>query len=224
VNSKKKCCFCKEYFPPEEMKKYGVSWFCTDDHAAKYAIARAEKARKSKLEADERKKKANAEEFQKIKARVGPKGGWEKGPQNAVNRFINARDKGKPCISCGCTMIFGVGNLTKGAIANAGHFRSRGSAPHLKFDTRNINSQCVSCNSWKSSNRAGYEAGIVKRFGQERLDALISDQSTKNYTKDDFKRITRIFNRRTKHYKKLPQDSSRFVCKIPPEIQQSLPL
>jgi len=224
-NSKRKCCYCKEYFPPDTGKIINQSFFCSMDHAIYYANERAAKIQKSKAEAKERKKQHDAENFKKMKANLKPKGGWEAAPQKAVNKFIRIRDTGKTCISCDREMKFGVAmQFARGAIAVAGHFRSVGSAKNMRFNTKNINAQCVQCNSWKSGNRAGYEAGIIKRFGQQRLDDLIADQSTKNYTRDDFKRITRIFNRRAKHYKTLPPDSSRFLCKFTPEQQESLPL
>ena len=61
-NSKLKCRYCKNYFRREEMITTPKGSFCTDTHAAKYAIASIPKVRqKQKKEAKSKDKKRLAE-------------------------------------------------------------------------------------------------------------------------------------------------------------------
>ncbi len=57
--------------------------------------------------------------------------------QQAFNEFIRARDQaaGHHCISSGKPLDW------SGNAVDAGHYRSVGSAPHLRFDERNCHAQ-----------------------------------------------------------------------------------
>lgn len=121
--------------------------------------------------------------------------------QDAVNAFIRARDHNKPCIVTGKV----------GTRKDAGHFQSVGSCPELRFNTWNIHGQDA-VNNRGGHKRARYngegtaalyEQNLRERIGDERVDWLKGPHKPKQYREDDFKRITRIFNRRARHYRKL---------------------
>jgi len=65
--------------------------------------------------------------------------------QTACNAYIRERDKGLPCISCG---------TQKPDIQYcAGHFKTRGGHPELRFHPMNINKKCNKrCNLMLSGN------------------------------------------------------------------------
>lgn len=95
------------------------------------------------------------------------------------NRYIRARDEGQPCICCDGLPI-GSEALTGGAW-DAGHFRSRGSADHLRYDENNCFRQLKSCNQWGATDMRG---GVVKRIGLEACEAVESDQSLVKWTRE----------------------------------------
>lgn len=121
--------------------------------------------------------------------------------QRAFNAFIRARDYGRECISSGKPLPWSDNRY--GGKIDAGHYRSVGAAPHLRFNAWNCHAQSAQDNRDKSGNAVDYRLRLIRRIGLERVEALEQDQSTKQYSKDDLRRIARIFNRRTRHYRKL---------------------
>ncbi len=84
--------------------------------------------------------------------------------QKVFNEFIRFRDKGKPCVSCGC-MVNGNGH--------ASHFFAVGSHPNVRFNEDNVHVSCVECNLHKHGNLAEYSLRLPIRIGQERFDMLV---------------------------------------------------
>jgi len=100
---------------------------------------------------------------------------WHKAQaQKALNAWIvHGRDKGRPCISCGAPAKEG---------DQAGHYRTRGSAPHLALDERNLARQCVRCNLHLHGNPIGMRAGMVARYGEALVLHLETDQAPRKRT------------------------------------------
>lgn len=99
--------------------------------------------------------------------------------QEVFNFFIRLRDKNEPCISCG----------TWNAKWDAGHFRSVGSAPELRFEELNVHKQCFRCNGPLGSNRDNYEAALIRKIGQEKVDWLKGPHAPKKYTIEELKAL-----------------------------------
>lgn len=118
--------------------------------------------------------------------------------QNAVNAYVRARDENKECISCGTPLV----GKRHGGGFDAGHYRSVGSAPHLRFYTLNIHGQCRRCNLWESGNHDQYRIGLIERLGNEKVEAIEADQRERHYTDEQLKRLVRIFNKKTKRLEK----------------------
>lgn len=118
--------------------------------------------------------------------------------QAAFNRYIRARDRGKPCICCGRSQ----GDIKHGGAVDAGHYRSRGSAPGLKFNLFNCHSQLAYCNRYLSGNAVGYRAGLIERIGLERVERLERDNSPKRFDAEYLDRVKRIFTKRAKLYER----------------------
>lgn len=185
ANSKRKCKHCKDYFPAENGIKTPVGFFCTMDHAAEFAKSKS----KSTREKAERKSRAIRKE--KLKTA----GDHIKEAQTAVNKYIRARDKNKPCISCGSTP-----ENKFGGTMDAGHYRSRGAASHLRFNLLNIHAQCVKCNRFNSGNAVDYRINLIKKIGLDLVESLEQDNEPRKFTIDYLKRIKKIFNKRARFY------------------------
>lgn len=188
TTSKKRCPQCRKSFPTESMVRFGVQHFCTFEHAVAYANKKSTKAKGEKIKrADMRERK------EKLKSI----GDLTREAQTSVNAYIRARDSNKPCISCQVEVI-----QKRGGTMDAGHYRSRGSAGHLRFNVLNIHSQCVTCNRWQSGNVVDYRINLIKRIGLESVEKLESDNGTRKFTREYLKRIKVIFNKRARWYKK----------------------
>jgi hypothetical protein len=156
---------------------------CLKEYTAKNAEKLATKARKETRKDDQKKK-------EKLKT----KGQWTKEAQAAFNAYVRWRDRNKPCISCG---QFTADNAI-GGNWDAGHYRSTGSAPHLRFNLHNCHKQCVRCNRYLSGNVADYRTRLQRKIGVERLEKIELDDRSRNYTINDLKRIKQIFTRKKK--------------------------
>lgn len=119
--------------------------------------------------------------------------------QIVFNRFIRLRDEGKPCICCG-RMSSGD---TYGGDWDAGHYRSRGAAPHLRFDEANVHAQLKQCNRYASGNVVGYRLGLIERIGLSEVERLESDNRTHKWTADELRAIKREYAEKIKQLKKL---------------------
>lgn len=114
--------------------------------------------------------------------------------QAELNRWIvHVRDANEPCISCG---------RHHAGIYHAGHYRSRGSAPHLALDPRNLHKQCAPCNLYLHGNLIEYRAGLLRRYGVDFVEALESDQGTRHYSGADYDAMKAEYREKIKKAKK----------------------
>ena len=118
-----------------------------------------------------------------------------KSAQSAVNRYVRLRDQGQSCISCGKDLT--------GIACDAGHYRSVGSATHLRFYTLNINAQCKKCNHWLSGNVVEYRHGMIGIYGQKKINEIESMYYTRKWDKKYLIRLTKIFRAKYRLYKRL---------------------
>lgn len=97
------------------------------------------------------------------------------------NRWVRMRDAGKPCISCGKPPP-DLSGLHAGR--DCGHFRSVGSAGHLRYTETNAAAQCVHCNQYLAGNYTGYRKGLIQRIGVEAVEALENDNRPEKWQRD----------------------------------------
>lgn len=90
--------------------------------------------------------------------------------QKAFNAYIRERDKNQPCICCGNPL----GHGDVGGGFDCGHYRSTGSAPHLRFHEDNAAGQRKVCNRYGAGRAVDYRLGLIARIGKERVEALES--------------------------------------------------
>lgn len=162
---------------------------CSPDCALKFARDRQTQERKKQARKDLRDYNERNKSLAKCRAEA----------QSAVNEYIRVRDHGKPCVSCGTTKD--VEHLT-GGYWHAGHYRSRGAAPHLSLVLVNIWKQCPRCNKELSGNTVPYRQELVRRIGEARVLELEADNTPRKYARDQLSRIRRIFQKRAYHYRK----------------------
>jgi len=121
-------------------------------------------------------------ERKELKARkegLKTRGDHAKDTQTDFNKFIRLRDTGLNCISCD----------KPPKKKNAGHYRSVGAAPELRYEELNCHLQCEHCNTHLSSNAIEYRINLVKKIGQDNVDWLEGPHDAKKYTIDELKEI-----------------------------------
>lgn len=111
--------------------------------------------------------------------------------QSIFNAFIRLRDADLPCISCG---------RTSGAW-DAGHYRSVGACPELRFEELNVHKQDVHCNQFKAGNVLEYRLGLIQKIGIEQVEWLEGNHPPKKYTIEEVIEIKRIYKLKYKELK-----------------------
>ena len=177
------CKVCETSFTPERMGAKVCSPICG---AAIGPAARAVALKKALI-------KDKRETKQKLDAMRG-KPELVKLAQKAFNGYIRARDADKPCISCGKPLQA----ATIGGGFDCGHYRSVGSAVHMRFVEDNAHGQCKHCNLHLASNTVNYRAGLIKRIGLQSVELIESDQTLRKYSKEGLIEMARHYNAETR--------------------------
>ena len=165
---KKACRVCKNSFTPTR----AIQPACNLECSLKYA---------DRVLAQSKVKLAKEEKAQDRarKAAMKPRSQWLKEAQEAFNAFVRKQDEFRGCISCG----------TNNGKMNAGHYRSVGANPELRFEPLNVHKQCERCNTYLHGNLLGYRAGLKGRISEESLEWLEGPHPAKHYSIDDLKAI-----------------------------------
>ena len=139
-----------------------------------------------KMEEKSRAEKAKKEraDVRAAKERIKPRSEYVKAAQEAFNAYIRERDRAEPCISCG---------RNHGGQYHAGHYRTVGSHPELRFDERNCHKQCAPCNNHKSGNIVEYRINLVRKLGAETVEWLEGPHEAKHYTVEELVAITKLY-------------------------------
>lgn len=134
---------------------------------------------------------------------------WTELAQAEFNRFVRARDRLLPCVSCGSYDPPGIG--LNGGAWDCGHFRSVGAAPELRFEEVNAARQCKVCNGGGNRKRgyvvplerqmtvrANYRAELVLRIGLDKLLWLEGPHEPKRYRIDDLIAIRDLYRKKAR--------------------------
>lgn len=159
---------------------------------------------RDKREREESKKlKEQRRKDRETRDRLKTRSDWIKDAQREFNAFIRERDKaaGLPCISSGRPLDW------SGNAVDAGHYRSVGAAPHLRFDERNCHAQSKHDNQYKAGNVVDYRINLIARIGLETVEALESDNTPKHYSIEDLKEIVRTYRAKRKELVKQSESS-----------------
>jgi hypothetical protein len=188
---KKKICgnpACGISFPPQRLGQA----VCSPKCGLAIKDVNQEKARKSLAQIERAEIKVRKE---RLKSRAD----HLREAQTAVNEFVRLRDAHLPCISC--DSMPSDHDLITGSRWDAGHYRSVGACPELRFEPLNIHRQCVKCNRNLSGNAVEYRIRLVKRIGADKVDWLEGPHSARKYTVDEIKTIKADYRALTRELK-----------------------
>lgn len=115
------------------------------------------------------------------------------------NRWIRLRDADEPCISCGKPPP-DMSGLHAGR--DCGHFRSVGSAGHLRYTEDNAAGQCVHCNQYLAGNYTGFRKGQIERIGEARVMELENDNRPEKWQRDQVRGIRDTYKAKCKQLEK----------------------
>jgi len=174
-----RCKYCKSKF---EVKHFNRK-FCYEDNCIQMATKDILKT------SNEVKRKEWAKRKAKKKESLKTKQTYVKELQVIFNRFIRLRDKDEPCISCGKKL---------GVKYDAGHYRSAGGSPELRFEENNVHAQCVYCNQHLHGNLINYRLGLINRYGLAVVDWLEIQHEPKHYSIDELKELKEYYKQKIK--------------------------
>lgn len=179
----KKCrvATCRAPFVPSRMGQAVCSPACAMIDAPRHAP----KARKAMADIERKDIKVRKE---KLKSRAD----HLKDTQIAFNAWVRERDADQPCISCG--------RHHQGKY-DAGHYRTVGSNPALRFEPLNCHRQCSPCNTQLSGNIVNYRIALIKRIGAEQVDWLEGPHEAKRYTVEELKAMKADYRAKTRELK-----------------------
>lgn len=169
---------CRSKFTPSEQKPFALAC-CTGceiilakQHIAKAQAARVKaKAKAARIDKAETKRKLDAmKSIPTLKAEL----------QVIFNQFIRLRDADQPCICCG-KFATAAALAKQGGAYDACHYRSRGSADHLRFAENNVHRGLKDCNTWGHKD---YRGGLIARIGLAAVEALEADQTVVKWTRE----------------------------------------
>lgn len=178
----KRCRACRETFTPVRTMQACCSVPCALAWAAKQ---RAQKEARANRE----ERKSLREALEKAKTR----GAHLKELQAAFNNWIRLRDAGQPCIAC---------QRHHQGQNHAGHYRSVGSCPELRFEPDNVHLTCQPCNVHLSGNLIQMRIGMIKKIGLARVEWLEGHHEPKKYTLPEILEMKAFYRAEVRRMKK----------------------
>jgi len=173
----RKCRQCKNEIPKlKDANPVQKKGFCNFDCITHYAHKKA----KDQIAKKERK------ELRQRKESIKTRSDHAKEAQTEFNRFIRLRDHNEPCISCG--------RYHNGQY-HAGHYRSVGACPELRFNDQNVHKQCSVCNNHLSANLVEYRIRLLNKIGKKAVEYLEGPHEPKKYTIEQLKEIKARYRR-----------------------------
>ena len=167
----KKCKVCRTEFTPNKPLQQVCGFECALELAKNKRIKTVKK------------------EVKEAKLKLKSRSDWLKDTQVTFNKYIRLRDQDDGCISCGSKSAFAY---------HAGHYRSIGSAGHLRFNEHNCHRQCSACNTHLSGNLIRYRSGLIRKIGIHAVEALESDNDTIKIGIEEIKVLKKHFSDKIK--------------------------
>ena len=183
-----RCKQCKTKTDDNKVIYTGVYRFCSNECRKQFGIEHAKKlAEKAKIDRVKKVQKERAEKKRKFKA--NDKTLRKREAQKAFNAYIRKRDEKEPCISC---------QRHHDGQYHAGHYKTTGANPELRFNEDNCHKKCAPCNNHLSGNIANYRINLINKIGQDRVDALESKHDQVKYSCEDLKEIETRYKQKLK--------------------------
>ena len=139
------------------------------------------------------KQKAKKAEIRKRKQSLKSRSDYEKDAQRDFNKWIRERDHGLPCISCG--------RYHRGQW-HAGHYRTVGGNPELRFEPLNCHRQCAPCNNHKSGDIVNYRISLIARIGEAAVAWLEGPHAPKKYSVEQLIEIASHYRAKARELRK----------------------
>ncbi|MGK8745372.1 recombination protein NinG [Pseudomonas aeruginosa] len=174
---------CGQEFTPRFSSTQKV---CSPACALSIKDKHAKRARKAIADRERR-------EIKVRKERLKSKADHLREAQQAFNEFIRLRDADQPCISCG---------RHHDGQYHAGHYRSVGSHPELRFDEDNVHKQCAPCNNHKSGDVVNYRINLVAKIGAAAVARLEGPHDARKWTVEEIKAIKALYRAKARDAKR----------------------
>ncbi|MCU7781971.1 recombination protein NinG [Lelliottia amnigena] len=183
---------CRLWFHPARDGQIVCSFECASavgkEQTQKLRDAVQRKEQKQQREVEKAGRQRQAERRQAVK----PISYFIRQAQQAFNEYIRYRDRHLPCISCG---------RHHDGQYHAGHFRTTGANPELRFNEDNCHRQCAPCNNHLSGNLIAYRPALIQKIGQARFDALMGPHELPKWKREDYVRIRDEYRAKLKELK-----------------------
>jgi len=182
---KKKCKHCGDQFTPfNSMQQTCTKVECCVSHGRKLQKKENRKAKKEFYDND------RSVLMEKAKT--------------ACHKYIRERDRDDPCISCG-RYDYEIKESLTGGKWDAGHWKSRGARPELRFNEYNIHKQCKSCNGgagkWSKKDHTvsqSYKINLIEKIGLRHVEWLECHNESKKLSLDDLREIALYYKNKLK--------------------------
>lgn len=180
----RKCKQCGDVFQRRTSTQTVCGPKCAEAWSTKVREKKAERANK-----DER------ISLRERKTKLKTRGDWIREAQAAVNKVVRLRDilAGHGCISCEIKL-----EQRFGGAFDAGHFRSVGSAPHLRFYLPNVRLQCKRCNRDRGGMHSDFRVALIERIGIKRVEEIESMQWTAKWDIPYLQRLKKVMNKKAR--------------------------
>lgn len=143
--------------------------------------------------------KAERAETKRRKEAIKPRAKWLAECQAIVNRYVRilALSRGQGCFTCGA-----MPQQKFGGTYDAGHFRSVGSAPQLRYWIPQIKIQCIPCNRHKGGMALSFRKALVEDHGDEWVDRLESMNHSAKFDVDYLRRFKSVMGKKLRRLEK----------------------
>ena len=169
-----RCKNCKNKFEPIKFNQK----FCLEPDCVKVWVETEKQKQWKKTKAEKKSELMTVQDYVKI-------------AQQVFNKYINERDKGLPCISCGKPI--------KGRV-NASHYYNANNHWNVRFDERNVHSSCITCNQFLSGNLIEYRFKLIDKIGSKLVDELDAEaRKTRKFTIEELKEIISTYKEKIKN-------------------------
>lgn len=166
----KNCAVCGGPFTPARTTQRVCSVPCAQTWAEQRSQEKAEKEARKVHRAQKEKLKSRSDRIHEAQA--------------AFNAYIRERDRDEPCISCQRTEAE-IQHDNRGGLWDAGHYRSRGACPELRFHPMNAAKQCKQCNRDKSGHVVEFRIHLQARIGADNLAWIEGPHQAQKLTVED---------------------------------------
>jgi hypothetical protein len=182
---------CRAPYVGDQKQPWKV--WCCDECGVALGLERLAKQKATKAKAEraaDKVKRAGMKSIPTLKSEV----------QKLCNQYVRERDlkAGHGCICCG-KFATAAALAQPGGAYDACHYRSRGSADHLRYDDeRNIHLGLKDCNTWGHKD---YRGGLIARIGLTAVEALEADNTGRKWTREYLEGLKETYRAKLKSLK-----------------------